>query len=330
MKKIIFRADAGVTIGYGHFIRTLALADMLKDDFQCVFVTQSPTEYQKAEVAKVCELVELPATNEKFRIFLNMLRGDEIVVLDNYFYDTDYQWQIKDKGCKLVCIDDIHDKHYVADIVINHAVNEVSLFSVEPYTKLCIGPEYLLMRSPFRESCRKYNIPQIVADKSVFVCFGGADEFGLTQKVAEILIHHTDFHVHAVLGSTEKIRNSFTELKKSDRLSCYNRLSSEEMVELIKKSQIAIVPASTVFFEVCCLRKPVISGYYVDNQVEIARLIQHQSLGWNCGNFFEQLEQKILDKMALMNDFSMTSMIQAQINLIKDSTKNITSQFLNL
>lgn len=40
MQKIYFRADAGAEIGYGHFIRTLALADMLKDDFSCVFVTQ--------------------------------------------------------------------------------------------------------------------------------------------------------------------------------------------------------------------------------------------------------------------------------------------------
>ena len=37
MQKIYFRADASATIGYGHFIRTLALADMLKDDFDCTF-----------------------------------------------------------------------------------------------------------------------------------------------------------------------------------------------------------------------------------------------------------------------------------------------------
>ena len=37
MQKIIFRADAGAGIGYGHFIRSLALADMLKNDFDCVF-----------------------------------------------------------------------------------------------------------------------------------------------------------------------------------------------------------------------------------------------------------------------------------------------------
>ena len=122
MKKIYFRADAGATIGYGHFVRTLALADMLKDDFECVFVTQNPSDYQRAEVDKVCQLVAVPASDEKFPAFLEMLEGNEIVVLDNYFYDTEYQRAIKDKGCRLVCIDDRKHQHFYADVIINHVI----------------------------------------------------------------------------------------------------------------------------------------------------------------------------------------------------------------
>ena len=101
--KVYFRADAGAEIGYGHFIRTLALADMLKDDFDCTFFTQCPTSYQRREVEKVCRLAELPADDSKFDIFLDCLRGDEIVVLDNYFFTADYQRLIKRKGCRLIC-----------------------------------------------------------------------------------------------------------------------------------------------------------------------------------------------------------------------------------
>ena len=119
-RKIFFRADASQSIGYGHFIRTLALADMLKDDFDCVFYTQTPTEYQRKELEKVCPFIELPDDDTRFRLFIEELKGDEIVVLDNYFFTTDYQRSIKTKGCKLVCVDDMHDKHYVADVVINH------------------------------------------------------------------------------------------------------------------------------------------------------------------------------------------------------------------
>lgn len=59
MQKIYFRADASATIGYGHFIRTLALADMLKDDFDCTFFTCHPTSYQVSEMEKVCPFIPL-------------------------------------------------------------------------------------------------------------------------------------------------------------------------------------------------------------------------------------------------------------------------------
>ena len=75
-RKIFFRADAGAQIGYGHFIRTLALADMLRDDFDCTFLTQSPSEYQQKEVEKVCPLVALPSDDSKFEKFIDCSSAD--------------------------------------------------------------------------------------------------------------------------------------------------------------------------------------------------------------------------------------------------------------
>ena len=95
-RKIFFRADAGAQIGYGHFIRTLALADMLRDDFDCTFFTQSPSEYQQREAEEVCPLVALPSDDSKFEEFIDCLKGEEFVVLDNYFYTSEYQKQIKE------------------------------------------------------------------------------------------------------------------------------------------------------------------------------------------------------------------------------------------
>ena len=147
-RKIYFRADANATIGYGHFVRTLALADMLKNDFDCTFFTSCPSAYQIEEMKKVCNYITLQEKT-KFEDFINLLAGDEIVVLDNYFFTTEYQMQIKDKGCKLVCVDDMHDRHFVSDVVLNPALLSDSQYDAEPYTILCLGLEYALLRRPF-------------------------------------------------------------------------------------------------------------------------------------------------------------------------------------
>ena len=120
--KIYFRADGNADIGLGHVIRCLALADMLKEEFECVFATRFVNKYINEEIQKTCSsYIKLKEKHgEHYEEFLSFIEKEDIVVLDNYFFTTDYQKKIKNIGCKLVCIDDMHDKHYVADAVINH------------------------------------------------------------------------------------------------------------------------------------------------------------------------------------------------------------------
>lgn len=262
MNKIVFRADAGTDIGYGHFIRTLALADMLKDDFTCVFVTQSPTEYQKSEVEKVCTLIELPATEAKFDLFLNILQGDEIVILDNYFFDTDYQRKIKAKGCKLVCIDDMHDKHYVADVVINHGLTDKTLFNIESYTQLCLGLEWSLLRKPFLEV-----VPCAEREKGHWiVAFGGVDCYNLTLKFTKLLQESEVVkRITAIVGDGYKGEE---QLKTLDKVHVVRKLSADAIVDLFCRVEYAILPASTITMEAIACGCTVFCGFFVDNQIE--------------------------------------------------------------
>ena len=70
---------------------------MLKDDFDCTFFTCHPTSYQVSEMEKVCPFIPLQEETHSAD-FLSHLQGDEIVVLDNYFFTTDYQLAIKQKA----------------------------------------------------------------------------------------------------------------------------------------------------------------------------------------------------------------------------------------
>ena len=259
-RKIFFRADAGPEIGYGHYIRSLALADMLKQDFDCTMFTQIPTDYQLLEFKAVCPIVSLSDTDAKFEEFLDKLHGDEMVVLDNYFFTTDYQRAIKAKGCKLVCIDDIHDKHYVADVVINHGVQDSLLFDAEPYTKLCLGYEFALLRKPFMETHEDVNRVKGL----VGVCFGGSDPHNLTKRYVEQLIKSQWVEqVVAVVGDGYQHKD---ELSSISNVEVRSRLSADAMANLFRSAEAVVCSASTTAYEALACGAKVYAGWYVDNQ----------------------------------------------------------------
>jgi UDP-2,4-diacetamido-2,4,6-trideoxy-beta-L-altropyranose hydrolase len=273
-RTIIFRADGGASIGMGHFIRTLALAEMLHEHFHCIYATRQPSEYQIREIKKICHSrIDLPEDDSHFEQFLTHLKGNEIVVLDNYYFTTDYQKAIKSKGCKLVCIDDIHDKHYVADVVINHApgLNEKD-FSRENNTNLLLGPKYSLVKRVYRvNNSNRIEISEY--PKSLLIVFGGADFYNLTQSYIEEVIGLNIFEkISIITGNGYKFLNelnSYLSRNTKENLCHFHNITAEEIVVVAEDSDLAIAPASTILFELLTLNKPVISGYYVDNQKEI-------------------------------------------------------------
>lgn len=264
-RKIFFRVDAGPKMGYGHFIRSLALADMLKQDFDCTMFTQTPTEYQLREAEDVCAVVALPDDDSKFDKFLDYLKGEEIVVLDNYFFTTEYQRAIKAKGCQLVCIDDIHDKHYVADVVINHGCTDKTLFDVEPYTQLCLGMDYALLRRPFQNPVQHKRVPNSYA-----ICFGGTDVYNLTFEYAKELSKR-NCAIFAIIGDSFNYEET---LRALPNVEIRKRLSADAMASLFRSVENVICSASTTCYEALACGANVYAGWYVENQKEIYHLLE--------------------------------------------------------
>lgn len=311
-RKIYFRADAGLEVGYGHYIRSLALADMLKQDFDCTMFTQMPTDYQLREAEPICPVVALPNDDRKFNIFLNHLIGDEIVVLDNYFFTTDYQRQIKAKGCKLVCIDDMHDKHYVADMVINHGCSDASLFDVESYTRLCLGMDYALLRRPFWYLSRK----QKREPNTYAICFGGADANNLTYAYAKIVAElNPQNKVMAIVGDSFRYEDTLSEIPS---VEIRKRLSASEMALLFSSVESVICSASTTCFEALTCGAKVYAGWYVDNQKEFYTLLNTTNAIIPLGNL------KVI-KFSIPDDVE-----ELRNPMMKSSVDNIRSVFNKL
>ncbi|MDC1462639.1 UDP-2,4-diacetamido-2,4,6-trideoxy-beta-L-altropyranose hydrolase [Polaribacter sp.] len=270
-KKIYFRADGNTDIGYGHIIRCLALVDMLKDHFECIFATRFVNKYIIEEIEKSCSsYIKLKEVHNKhFDEFLSFINKEDIVVLDNYFFTTDYQKQIKSIKCKLICIDDMHDKHYVADLVINHGPGLTeNQFSVEHYTKLCLGLNYALLRKPFLNVVHRKRTEV----KKCLICIGGADKHNITSKIFNLLEGNINIDtVDIIIGSSflfkTELENSIVFSKKEVNL--YSGLSSNEMLDRMQSADFGIFPASSISLEAISVGLPFMVGYYVENQEEL-------------------------------------------------------------
>lgn len=322
---IIFRADGGPIIGMGHFIRSLALAEMLNKDFYCVFATQNPTEFQKTEIEKVCfSRIDLPEDDSHYPLFIKKLKGNEIVVLDNYYFDTEYQKAIKAKGCKLVCIDELHNKHFVADIVINHSEGIKSKhYSKESYTKLLLGCQFALLRSNFLEQDEQ----ERNKDYSCLIFIGGADPFNITDKIVS-------FMKDCELPKPIAVVTGVNVLKQveSQKFRVFNKITAAQVAELMNASDFGIFPASTVALEACAMRLPFICGYFIDNQVELYKGLKSKRIAICVDDFILLEKQKLTEALFSLRLKSITqSIVKNQKHLLdKKSRERIILNFEKL
>ena len=97
--RIIFRADGNSQIGLGHVVRSLALAQILRQDYECVFAIQAPSPELQEQIRQICDgIIVLPACTPDEERFVHELEAyiaeDVIVVLDGYNFTTAYQQNI--------------------------------------------------------------------------------------------------------------------------------------------------------------------------------------------------------------------------------------------
>ncbi len=293
--KVYFRADGSAQIGLGHVMRCIALAEILSTDFSCHFIIQKPLSTIKKRILEVCiEIIELEISTNYFQeaqYITQVVQKKDIIVLDGYNYGTAYQNELKKHSIKIVSIDDTFKCHFVADAVINHAPGLIpSTYSAESTTRFCLGFAYSLLRRPFLEAATKDRT--IGKIENAFICLGGSDFNNITIKILQDLKENNSklYKVHIVLGGAnlykEKVKQ-FSETITSMKIFLYENLSPVEMVEVMKKADIGIVSASSILYEVAAVKMPVISGFYVENQLNVYKGFKELGLIYGVGDLNE-------------------------------------------
>lgn len=270
--RVLIRADAGKSVGFGHFVRSAALAAYLRDDFRVFFASFNPdgeplSAWQlsqiKASGAEPLELAERLSGIEAFDLaFLDAVGEGDIVVLDNYYFSTAYQRKVRERRARLVCIDDMHSRHFIADVVMTFCPLVREDFSLERYTRFFGGIRWSFLRQPFLA-------PVVRRDRSkpvehLVMAMGGADPFMLTPKMARAVRRVFPDALVSVIAGDTVCADSLAD----PGVRVCRRLDASEVADLFDSADLGIFPASTICVEAFARHLPVAAGHFVDNQEE--------------------------------------------------------------
>ena len=291
-KRLVFRADGNSTIGLGHLVRLLALADMLRGLAPGVFVVHEPTPAVAELVAQadwaLHALPAQPLPTEAETLATGFLQATDVLVLDGYAFDLAYQQRLRQSGCGLVYIDDLRAWPVVADVLINHSPGVApACYEAPPAARLLLGPAFSLLRRPFIEQAAPPLASPALA--SALVCFGGADPLGLTARTLAALlalpqVRRIGLLMGAAFAGEATLQNALAA-HPGREIQMHRNLGAAELVALLQAYDVAIVPASTVLIEALALGRPALTGYYADNQRALAGYVHTHEQAFSVGNF---------------------------------------------
>lgn len=301
-QKVYFRTDANPQIGMGHLVRCSALAAMIDKDFEISFVTKNtPEQMLRKFLPSSYETILLEEGVEEFKCLdeKNIAKPGNIIVLDNYAFNTAYQSAVKKSGAKTVYIDDLIAFDYHVDVLINQAedVKEAD-YRKKNQVKFCLGTKFILLREPFIKAANSKR--QLKKIESVFVSFGGADMDNVSRKVVNVLLKFPQLkNIHVMSSSVnENIDKWKDEFKTNAVVKFHNDLRAEEVCSLMQSCELALGPCSNLSLELCSIGIVFIAGTTASNQDNYYKALCANSCILGISKWQELKEQALHDKLA--------------------------------
>lgn len=258
--------DAAPTTGLGHFVRSLALAAGLA------------ARGMQVEVGLGIDALPW-ARDEVARAGLRLRAGDHdtvaadaagrggVVVVDSYRVSGDWlsdlHRALRGAG-RLVVIDDLADRRFTADVVVNQNMGAERL-AYPGVTQVLSGPRHALLREAFAASratglATAEELPDV--PRTVLVLFGGTDAAGMAGIAgAAALAAFPAAHVRVLSPGGP---SAHPELASQERATLLAP-SPEVHAEMLRADLVVTAGGSTLW-ELCCLARPAAVVAVADNQ----------------------------------------------------------------
>ncbi len=304
-KRVLFRTDASTSIGSGHVVRCLTLAEGLRQrDYDCCFVcrehsgnlidlirnrgftaiglpldVQSPSravdEVELTHANWVGARWEIDAQQTLFAANANASRFDWLVV-DHYGLDFRWEQCMRTVSHRIFAIDDLGDRQHDCDILLDQNITALSedryTGKVPIHCGLILGPRYALLQPPYAELRKDLSIRQSSIQR-ILVYFGGSDLQNLTGMAVSAILslrQRSEIQVDVVVSSSFPFLDELNhQINSHPEIKLYGALPS--LAQLMARADLSIGAGGATSWERCCLGLPSLVITLADNQFANAR-----------------------------------------------------------
>jgi UDP-2,4-diacetamido-2,4,6-trideoxy-beta-L-altropyranose hydrolase len=265
---VLIRVDADPQIGSGHFMRMIALAQMLRDDGRDVHVATAarnelcdayladeglPTHAMPGGAEAGADAAALTAAAARV--------GATWLVLDGAPFTEPYQRAVRVGGRRVMSVDDFGRGHFVSDVVINQNYGAERLaYSTAPYTARLLGSRYVMLRREFR-TARRSERPASGGPLRLLVTLGGTSRPALLVRLLDAVLADParGVHVTVVAGAFQSDDPELARCAQESGGRVTIVRHSRRMAELMRGADAAITAAGSTMWELCHMGVPFLA-----------------------------------------------------------------------
>lgn len=289
---LLIRADGSTTLGTGHVMRCLALAQSwIRHGGRVVWAmaetTPSLTDRLRAEGFSCLPVVAVAGSlgDAHETIADAHAAGTAWIAADGYRFGATWQREIKAAGFRLLIIDDYgHAEHYSADLVLNQnaSANEDLYDARERTTRLLLGAPFVLLRREFLAAGPMARIIPAVARK-ILITLGGSDPDNVTSLAIGALAQLPESEAVVVVGGSNPHLSAVQRAVASCPAGCRLVVNADNMPALMAWADVAFSAAGSTAWELAYMGLPALLVVVAENQAGIAEALERDGVSQNLG-----------------------------------------------
>lgn len=349
---VAFRVDASLTIGAGHVMRCLTLANSLREyGVKSFFICRAHPEHMAEKInAEGHKVLLLPVlhiaemkigqcaqgkyaswlgatliedANETIQHLKNI--KPKWMIIDHFAVSSDWEHKVKKEiNLKIMVIDGLANRKHECDLLLDQTYSvqgeERWKNLIPKECKLLVGPKHAIFRPEFIEAHRHLRRRNGKV-KRILIAFGGVDVPNATSITLDALceLNNEEVTIDVIIGLANPHRKNLIKKYSNIENVCIY-VNPANIAELMTAADLAIGGGGTMMWERCLLKLPTLIISIAENQVQLAKSLHSINAAVYIGDITVTTSKSIKDSInKLINN-------EEQIIEIQNACETLMSQ----